>query len=59
MTLFRKQALAARQTKSLGDIVLMRPLSFTFLTTFAAILAALICAFLARESYTKHITVSG
>lgn len=59
MALFRDQALAAQQTKWLGDIVLIRPLSFTFLTVFSVILAALICAFLAWGSYTKHSTVSG
>ncbi|SFD27576.1 HlyD family secretion protein [Collimonas sp. OK412] len=59
MSLFREQALAAQQTKWLGDIVLVRPLSFTFLTAFAVVLAAIICAFLAWGSYTRHSTVSG
>jgi len=59
MSLFREQALAAQQTKWLGDIVLVRPLSFTFLTAFAVALASIICAFLVWGSYTKHSTVSG
>ncbi len=59
MSLFREQALAAQQTKWLGDIVLVRPLSYTFLTAFAVLLAAMICAFLAWGSYTRHSTVSG
>ncbi|WP_211462080.1 HlyD family secretion protein [Collimonas silvisoli] len=59
MRLFREQALAAQQTKWLGDIVLIRPLSFTFLSTFAVILASIVCIFLAWGSYTKHSTVSG
>nr|WP_211461147.1 HlyD family efflux transporter periplasmic adaptor subunit [Collimonas silvisoli] len=59
MSLFRDQALAAQQTKWLGDIILIRPITFTFLTTFAVALAAIVCAFLAWGSYTKHSTVSG
>ena len=59
MSLFREQALAAQQTRWLGDIVLVRPLSYTFLTAFAVMLAAMICAFLAWGSYTRHSTVSG
>ncbi|WP_211443343.1 HlyD family secretion protein [Collimonas humicola] len=59
MSLFRAQAVAAQQSKWLGDIVLIRPLSFAFLTACAATLALLVCAFLAWGSYTKHSTVSG
>ncbi|AIY43147.1 HlyD family secretion protein [Collimonas arenae] len=59
MSLFREQAVAAQQTKWLGEIVLIRPLSFTFLTSCAALLALLVCAFLAWGSYTRHSTVSG
>ncbi|WP_211471802.1 HlyD family secretion protein [Collimonas humicola] len=59
MSLFRAQAVAAQQSKWLGDIVLIRPLSFAFLTACAALLALLVCAFLAWGSYTKHSTVSG
>ncbi|WP_211471508.1 HlyD family secretion protein [Collimonas humicola] len=59
MSLFREQALASQQTKWLGDIVLIRPISFTLLTTFAIMLASIVCAFLIWGSYTKHSTVSG
>ncbi|PFH08693.1 membrane fusion protein [Collimonas sp. PA-H2] len=59
MSLFREQAVTAQQSKWLGDIVLIRPLSFAFLTACAALLALLVCAFLACGSYTKHSTVSG
>lgn len=59
MSLFRDQALASQQTKWLGDIVLIRPLSFTFLTISAVVLASIVCAFLAWGSYTKHSTISG
>jgi membrane fusion protein len=59
MSLFREQALASRQTKWLGEIVLVRPISFAYLTLFAAMLATMICTFLVWGSYTKHSTVSG
>jgi len=59
MSLFREQAVAAQQSKWLGEVVLIRPLSFAFLTACAALLALLVCAFLAWGSYTKHSTVSG
>lgn len=59
MALFRDQALAAQQTKWLGDIVLIRPISFRFLTALAMFLAAIVCAFLVWGTYTKHSTVSG
>ncbi|WP_211473267.1 HlyD family secretion protein [Collimonas humicola] len=59
MALFRDQALAAQQTKWLGDIVLIRPISFAHLTTLAVVLASIVCVFLAWGSYTKHSTVSG
>lgn len=59
MPLFRDQALAAEQTRLLGEIVLIRPVSFMFLTIFALVLATIICAFLVWGSYTKHTTVGG
>lgn len=59
MSLFRKQALAAQQTKWLGDIILIRPISFTFLTITGVVLALIVCTFLALGTYTKHSTVSG
>lgn len=59
MFLFREQALTAQQSKWVGDIVLIRPLSFTILTIFAVALASITCAFLILGSYTKHSTVSG
>jgi membrane fusion protein len=59
MSLFREQALAAQQTKWLGEIVLIRPLSFSVLTAFSVVLALAVCTFLAWGSYTRHSTVSG
>lgn len=57
--MFRKEALEAQQSKWVGDIVLIRPLSFTFLTLCAAGIAFVIVLFLIFGSYTKRITVSG
>ncbi|MGS0742860.1 HlyD family secretion protein [Glaciimonas sp. GG7] len=59
MALFREQARAAQQTKWLGDIVLIRPLSFSLLTSIAVLLALIVCAFLRFATYTKHSTVGG
>lgn len=57
--LFRPAALAAKQTSWLGEIVLIRPLSFTFLTAFAAVFAAIVVLFLCWGGYTKRSTVTG
>lgn len=57
--LYRDAAINAKQIKWLGEIVLIRPLSFTFLTMFAVGMAALLVAFLCWGSYTKRSTVAG
>lgn len=57
--LFREAALNARHVKWLGEIVLARPLSFTFLTAVAVGIGLLIISFLLVGSYTKRSTVSG
>ena len=57
--LFRPAALNARQVKWLGDIVLVRPLSFSTLTVFAVALAAIVVAFVFWGTYTKRSTVPG
>jgi len=56
--LFRKEAQAG-QNKSLGTIVLIRPLSFTALTVLFALFSFLLCAFAYCKTYTKHSTVLG
>ncbi|AJO78568.1 secretion protein [Pseudomonas sp. MRSN 12121] len=58
-SLFRQEALEARQTSWLGNIVLIRPTSFTFLTFLAMTLAASVVAVFVFASYTKRSTVSG
>jgi membrane fusion protein len=57
--LFRSAALNACQVKWLGEIVLVRPLSFLALTAMAIFMALLIVCFLLFASYTKRSTVSG
>lgn len=57
--LYRSAALTARQVKWLGEIVVVRPVAFAFLTAFAAALGAMTVAFLIWGSYTKRSTVVG
>jgi membrane fusion protein len=57
--LFRLEALNARQIKWQGDILLIRPVSFSFLTSFAVIIAGLIISILLWGSYTKRSTIAG
>lgn len=57
--LFRPAAIHARRVKWLGDITLIRPISFGFLTLFALALASIVSVFLIFGTYTKRSTVSG
>lgn len=57
--LYRAAAVNANKTKWLGEIVLVRPVSYQFLTAAAALSALLVVAFLAWGSYTKRSTVIG
>ena len=57
--LYRSEALKARQIKWLGEIVLVRPITFSFLCALAGTLALVVGIFLFFGSYTKRITVSG
>ena len=56
---FRPAALNAQQTKAYGDIVLVRPISFTYLAAVSGLLALIVIAFLTWGTYTKRSTVSG
>ncbi|MBT2296416.1 HlyD family efflux transporter periplasmic adaptor subunit [Pseudomonas fluorescens] len=58
-SLFRTEALEAQQVQWLGSIVLIRPLSFTFLTAFATLLASIVIIFFIWGSYTKRSTIAG
>lgn len=57
--LFRLEALASRQGNWLGDIVLVRPVSFTVLTLISVLFAVLVVTFFIYGSYTKRSTVPG
>lgn len=59
MTLFRNAALSAQQIEWLGNIVVIRPLSLTLLSTFAVGVAGLVVVFLACAGYTARTSVSG
>lgn len=57
--LFRKEAINAKQTRWMGNIILSRPFSFTFLTLCALSIALVIISFGILGSYTKRSTVQG
>jgi membrane fusion protein len=57
--MFRAAALHARQISTFGPIILIRPVSFAFLTLVAAIAAISILCFLVLGTYTKRVTVQG
>lgn len=57
--LFRQSALDAQQANWLGEIILVRPLSFTFLTGMAALMALVVICFFLFGSYTKRTTIHG
>jgi membrane fusion protein len=57
--LYREDALRAKQIGWLGEVVLLRPISFAFLSGAAAALASLVVIFMCWGSYTKRVTVSG
>lgn len=57
--LYRSEAMNARQVKWVGEIVLVRPVTFAFLSVMAAAIAFVILAFLFFGSYTKRATVAG
>lgn len=59
MSLFRPAAVNARQVQWLGDIILIRPLSFTLLAGGALGVAALLVVLLCVGTYTKRSTVGG
>ena len=58
-SLFRTEALEAQQVQWLGSIVLIRPVSFAFLTAFATLLASIVIIFFIWGSYTKRSTIAG
>ena len=59
LPLFRSETLTHQQHKWLGEVLIIRPLSFTFLATFAAAIAAMLLIFLAWGQYTRKARVTG
>lgn len=57
--LFRTEALNAQQVNLLGNIILVRPISFTWMTIVAGAFAFAVIVLLIWGSYTKRSTVSG
>lgn len=58
-SLFREAARQNTQAKSFGEILLVRPISFTLLALVAAAMTLVLVCFIAVGSYTKRVTVSG
>lgn len=57
--LFRDDAIEAQKSNWIGNVVLLRPFSFTVLTSFAAFFAIILLLFIFFGSYTKRSTVMG
>ncbi|HEF5874878.1 TPA: HlyD family efflux transporter periplasmic adaptor subunit [Burkholderia cenocepacia] len=57
--LFRPEARDAQRTSTLGEIVLVRPVSFTFLTAAAVCMALGVALLFGFGSYTRRTTVDG
>jgi membrane fusion protein len=57
--LFRREALQAQTKNLIGEVVLYRPLSFTWLTLVSLMFASAIIAFLALASYTRKEVATG
>jgi membrane fusion protein len=57
--LYRTEALNARHVKWLGEIILIRPISFFFLSASAGLMALAVLVFLFFGTYVKRSTVTG
>ncbi|WDD96181.1 HlyD family secretion protein [Burkholderia sp. FERM BP-3421] len=57
--LFREAAQDAQRTRTLGEIVLIRPVSLRFLTLAAVSMALVVILFFAFGAYTRRTTVEG
>lgn len=58
-SLFRKEVLDSQKTNWTGEILLVRPFSFTFLTGCALAVGAVLVCFAIWGEYTKRSTVQG
>ncbi|TPS59934.1 HlyD family secretion protein [Acinetobacter baumannii] len=57
--LFREEVFNEMKNKWIGEIILLRPLSFTFYTVFSLLIIILIVVYFIYGSYTKRSTVQG
>jgi membrane fusion protein len=57
--LFREAAQNAQRTRTLGETILVRPVSFAFLTAAAVCMALVVILFVVFGSYTRRTTVEG
>lgn len=57
--LFRVDAVKAKRTQFLGEIVLIRPLSFAFVCAVCALMGCVVIGFFMFASYTKRSQVIG
>lgn len=57
--LFRREALQHQRERTLGEALLVRPLSLTLLTAFFAALAAMVVLFATQGEYTRKAQVKG
>ena len=59
LALFRSEALRSVRTSSQGQIILIRPISFSYMSMIALMIALAIIAFFVTVSYTKRSTLNG
>ena len=59
LPLFRSEAILQQQQKSLGEIILIRPLSLALLTSLVVAIAALALGFLLLGRYTEKVRLAG
>lgn len=57
--LFRKEALAARDKRLSGELILSRPMRATFLVAFLATVTIVVLCFLAFNRYARKVRVEG
>ena len=59
LPLFRLRAVEARRPRAYGRTILVRPLSFSFMTAGAVAVGGAICAFAILGTYTRHAALAG
>lgn len=59
MTLFRPEVLQKQRTEWMGRVLLIRPVSFAFMTGAALVITVAVAGFLVVGEYTKRVRVDG